>query len=100
MCRYDLRIPDSEFWELTYPEIFALLNRHKEAQLRALHGPAMICSTMANVHGDGSRTWTPQDFLPGADVKPAGFVDTADEEAFARRMDLLASMTGGKITEG
>jgi hypothetical protein len=64
--RFSLKLSETEFWHLTLLELDALIQRYKEEQDWLNLRPALICSTLANIHRDPkkSKIYKPLDFMP------------------------------------
>ena len=60
--RYDLRLAEGEFWELTLKELNALTERHEENHEWLNYRTALTCSVLANTVRDPKRK--PQPFVP------------------------------------
>ena len=66
VARYDLRLSDDEFWNMSYDEFQALLQRRNFEIERQDYHAALICSTLANIFRSGkSRAYKVSDFMPG-----------------------------------
>lgn len=62
--RYDLRLSEDEFWQLTLKEFNLLMKRHKEQRSAELYNSALICATIANVNRSKGKHFQPSDFMP------------------------------------
>lgn len=68
--RYDLRLSEQEFWNLTLKQFNALLERHRINFEWQNYRPALICAILANIYRDKkSKAFTPQDFMPKTKLK-------------------------------
>ena len=73
MGRYDFGLSEEEFWGLTLKEFTALADRYRANQEWLNYRAALICSVLANTVRDPKqkrKPYTPQDFMPGAKVRP------------------------------
>ena len=94
--RYDLKLSELDFWNLTLVEFNALSERYKEAQKWLNHRVAMICSVIANTVRDRkkkSKPWTPDDFMPIKEQK-----QMTAEQMFAQ-VQTNNLMLGGEVLE-
>jgi len=60
------------FLRISPAELSGMMEQASLRERRRFAGSAMICSIIANVHRDPekkSEPWTPDDFMPGAEVK-------------------------------
>ena len=62
--RYDLRLSEDEFWQLSLKEFNLLMKRHKEQRSAELYNSALICATIANVNRSKGKHFQPSDFMP------------------------------------
>lgn len=65
IARYDLKLSDREFWDLSADQFSALLKRRSiELERQDFHA-AQICCTLANIFRDKkSKAYQPADFMP------------------------------------
>lgn len=66
-ARYDLRLTDAEFWDLSFAQFNALTDRYIQDQENQDLRAALICSILANVNRDTKKRhkpFEPKDFMP------------------------------------
>ncbi len=66
-ARYDLRLSDAEFWDLSFEQFNALAERYIQDQENQDLRAALICSLLANINRDTKKRRTPfevKDFMP------------------------------------
>jgi len=93
--RYDLRLSEDDFWNLSIKEFKALSDRHSNEQDWLNYRGALICATMVNMWRDPKKTkaYKPQDFMPKREAK----VQTPEQ--MLATVKLLNSAYGGKVIE-
>ncbi len=66
VARYDLRLSEDDFWNMSIDEFQALLRHHNLELERQDYHAALICWTLANIfRSDKSRSYKVSDFMPG-----------------------------------
>lgn len=63
--RYDLRLSEEEFWDLSWEQLEALIERHSNSVEREDYHAALICAVLANIHrAKSTSVFKPSDFMP------------------------------------
>lgn len=65
IAKYDLRLLDSEFWDLSLAQFMMLIKRHHEKQKAEMFKVGVIGATLYNVapRGKNAKVITPENFL-------------------------------------
>lgn len=93
--RYDLRLSDDEFWDLTLDQFNALSEQYIQEQENQDLRTALICSLLANIHRDTKKRhkpYEPKDFMPQRRPKKQKTDDQMKNELTA-----LTVALGGEI---
>lgn len=91
VARYDLGLSESEFWELTFIEFDALVQRMKASEERFMFGFQFLATVTARLHGNKEVDFT----KPAKGGAPAGerVSDWKDQKTF---VVALNEIFGGK----
>lgn len=93
--RYDLRLTDEEFWELSWDEFSALTERYLKEQESRDYRAALVCWILANAHRDTRKKPKPfeiKDFMPQRRPKKA-----KTEEQMKDELTILNIALGGEV---
>jgi hypothetical protein len=91
VARYDLRLSEKEFWDLSWDQLQALLKRYEQDLELQNYRTAMICATVLEPYRDRKKhkkPFTAQDFMPKKDLT---------EDQMLNRMKGIAMTLGGEI---
>lgn len=70
LVRYDLKLSEKEFWELSVDQLEALVARRNLELERQDYHAALICWVLANIHrGPKQKPYQITDFMPNAKRK-------------------------------
>jgi len=97
MGRYDLKLSENDFWDLTLKDLVALIDRYKSNEEWLNYRTALISAIVANTARDPKRKpapYTPDDFMPTG-RKPK----TQTPEQMFEQVKLLNVMFGGNVVE-
>lgn len=93
--RYDLRLSEDEFWDLTFDQFNALVERYIQEQENQDLRMAMICSLLANIYRNTKkrqRPYEPKEFMPQRRPKKQKTVEQMKNDLIALNVAL-----GGEI---
>ena len=98
--RYDLKLGEDEFWELTLRELMALMERFEAAVDWMNYRSSIICAVIANAFRDTKKrrkAFTPWDFIPAIGEESERQEQTPTE-MFAQ-VKMWNAALGGSVVE-
>lgn len=96
IARFDLQLPEKEFWQLTPRQFEALSLRMVRAGDMADFRSAQICALLNNIFSKRKRK--PKDFMPGLLGRGGGGARRQTPEEMLEVAKRITLLLGGKVS--